>query len=79
VACFVKRLGYNAVEYGSPLNLADGKGGDWREWPTDLRVRMYPKGGTSLVASAPEVPQDELATKRSKAVLKARRTRRTRQ
>ena len=25
------------------LKLADRKGGDWSEWPEDLRVREYPR------------------------------------
>lgn len=27
----------------SPLYLHDSKGGDWNEWPEDLRVRQYPR------------------------------------
>lgn len=47
VPCFVKQLGSeprpsfppsdNAVRY-----IKDSKGGDWDEWPTDLRVREFP-------------------------------------
>ena len=25
------------------IRLRDGKGGDWNEWPEDLRVREWPK------------------------------------
>ena len=52
VACFVKQLGAFPVyekEVGSgkgsspfPLKLDDRKGGDWNEWPEDLRVREFP-------------------------------------
>lgn len=56
VACFVKQLG--AAPYGlweteamSPApypkgrqwDLKDSHGGDWDEWPADLRVREYPQ------------------------------------
>lgn len=44
VACFVKQLG--AVAYanmhGDVLPLRDSHGGDWNEWPEDLRVREWP-------------------------------------
>lgn len=54
VATFVKQFGampYNEVPssifdpsggYVSKLKLADKKGGDWSEWPADLRVREWP-------------------------------------
>lgn len=35
VACFVKQL-------GAKIRLKDRKGGDWLEWPEDLRVRQFP-------------------------------------
>lgn len=38
VACFVKQLGAN-----SDIVLKDKKGGDWSEWPEDLRIREFPK------------------------------------
>ena len=53
VACFVKQLGADPREENDPngkypafhhkLKLRDKKGGDWREWPTALRVRELPK------------------------------------
>jgi protein gp37 len=47
VACFVKQLGANAVdaEHASvwDIELKDRKGGDWLEWPENLRVREFPK------------------------------------
>jgi hypothetical protein len=53
VACFVKQLGSNADEtvwsdaekdfHRIPLETADRHGGDWSEWPTDLRVRECPE------------------------------------
>jgi protein gp37 len=42
VACFVKQLGHYAVENGMRIKLTSSKGGDWDEWPEDLRVRQYP-------------------------------------
>lgn len=59
VACFVKQLGAHPSEHetraaggkwvpmveGSPIH--DPKGGDPAEWPEDLRVRQFPKGGAA--------------------------------
>jgi protein gp37 len=44
VAFFLKQLGANPVENGKPLELKDRHGGDWNEWPHDLRVREFPQG-----------------------------------
>lgn len=51
VACFVKQLGARACYVdGEPngalveLPLRHAKGGDWNEWPDDLRVREFPRG-----------------------------------
>jgi protein gp37 len=41
VACFVKQLGSKPV--GLDSRLADRKGGDMGEWPTDLQVRQMPR------------------------------------
>lgn len=47
-AVFVKQLGREPFDsnIGPPaesrLPMAHSKGGDWNEWPTDLRVREYP-------------------------------------
>lgn len=38
VAFFMKQLGS-----GTGFNLHDRKGGDWNEWPSDLRIREFPK------------------------------------
>jgi protein gp37 len=48
VAFFVKQLGSNPVEDGEPLKLKDGHGGDWNEWPEDLRVREFPETFRSI-------------------------------
>jgi protein gp37 len=47
--CFIKQLGRNPVENGAALRLTDRKGGDWKEWPSDLRVRQYPTISTNKV------------------------------
>lgn len=43
VACFVKQLGANSKTRGLSFDLEDAKGGDWDEWPEDIRVREFPK------------------------------------
>lgn len=51
VACFVKQLGTHPYpgSLGSgrmpEMALKDRKGGDWNEWPEDLRVREFPDCG----------------------------------
>ena len=39
---FVKQLGSNATENGASLSLKHSHGGDWQEWPADLRIREMP-------------------------------------
>ena len=46
VACFVKQLGARPYQLeppdgGSGIQLKNRKGGDWSEWPEDLRVRQF--------------------------------------
>jgi hypothetical protein len=43
VAFFCKQLGRNPVESQMRLRLKNGHGGNWDEWPEDLRVREFPK------------------------------------
>jgi protein gp37 len=52
IACFVKQLGANPFQVTKEgysdratesLHLRDPKGGDWSEWPDDLRVRQFPE------------------------------------
>lgn len=48
VACFVKQLGAHPLDGLAgrfEVTLPDPKGGDPAEWPADLRVREFPKGG----------------------------------
>ena len=49
VAYFLKQLGTKPSFKGEPLRLKDGHGGDWSEWPEDLRVREVP---TSVASGA---------------------------
>lgn len=39
---FIKQLGSNAYYKGEKLKLKDFHGGNWDEWPTELRVREFP-------------------------------------
>lgn len=39
---FMKQTGTRAYENGNRLKLADFEGGDWNEWPQDLKVREMP-------------------------------------
>lgn len=46
VACFVKQIGENPIGLfanGGALHRFSRKGGDWSEWPEDLRIREFPK------------------------------------
>ena len=42
LAVFIKQLGTKAMKNGVPLQLKDFHGGDWDEWPEDLRIRQMP-------------------------------------
>lgn len=42
VAFFVKQLGACPIEKGQSLDLVNAHGGDWEEWPEDLRIREFP-------------------------------------
>lgn len=48
-AFFLKQLGTRAFENGQRLKLIDRHGGDWTEWPEDLRVRQFPNAISHLV------------------------------
>lgn len=43
VAFFVKQLGRRPTQSGNRITLRDNHGGDWGEWPSDLRVREIPE------------------------------------
>lgn len=42
VPFFLKQLGANPIEGARKIHLKDSHGGDWAEWPDDLRVREMP-------------------------------------
>jgi protein gp37 len=42
VAPFVKQLGACPRDGGHEIDLRDSHGGDWDEWPEELRVREFP-------------------------------------
>ncbi|WP_370640385.1 DUF5131 family protein [Myxococcus sp. XM-1-1-1] len=42
VRYFLKQLGANVRDGTAVLKLRDRHGGDWDEWPTDLRIRQFP-------------------------------------
>lgn len=42
IALFVKQMGTNAYQSGKKMVLNDHHGGDWTEWPEDLRIRQMP-------------------------------------
>ncbi len=42
VACFVKQMGAHVIQDGERRIKRDKKGGDWHEWPHDVRVREFP-------------------------------------
>lgn len=66
VACFVKQLGRRPVSGQSPVKLRNCKGGDWDEWPADLRVRQYParrdRGGARDEAAPAAQPMRDTMT-----------------
>jgi hypothetical protein len=39
---FIKQLGSRPTEAGQPFRVRDSHGGDWSEWPEDLRVQQMP-------------------------------------
>lgn len=47
-ALFVKQLGSKPVWKGEDLTLNDKHGGDWSQWPAEMRVRDMPAGFRSL-------------------------------
>jgi protein gp37 len=42
VSFFMKQLGANPIENGESLKLENSHGGNWDEWPRDLKVRQFP-------------------------------------
>lgn len=52
VAPFIKQLGAVPFDGGRRLKLRDSHGGDWNDWPADLRVREFPAFGLVVVPTA---------------------------
>lgn len=54
IPVFVKQMGAAPMENGKRLELEDAHGGDWDEWPEDLRIREMPAlfGGTGSMLRA---------------------------
>jgi protein gp37 len=44
VRYFLNHLGANVRDGSSVRKLRDRHGGDWSEWPADLRIREFPVG-----------------------------------
>lgn len=57
VAYFMKQTGANVVEDGFPVSFVDGHGGDWDEWPEDIRVREFPPEFYEHAQYEAETPQ----------------------
>ncbi|MDA7880905.1 phage Gp37/Gp68 family protein [Akkermansiaceae bacterium] len=53
VTFFMKQLGANITDDGFPLKVRDPHGGDWEEWPTDLREREFPEAFRDDSLSSP--------------------------
>lgn len=74
VAYFLKQLGAFPTRDGERLNLQNGHGGDWEEWPKDIRLRQLP--ALSLFGVS-EIMTTPIGTSlRSQAAIKAWKTRR---
>ena len=52
-AFFVKQLGKLPFENGKKLELCDSHGGDWNEWPQDLKIRSFPQAFYKIGSASP--------------------------
>lgn len=43
-AFFMKQMGASPFRDGKPVTLRDSHGGNWDEWPENLRIRKFPRG-----------------------------------
>jgi protein gp37 len=55
VPYFLKQLGANVLLEGSTFKLRDRHGGNWFEWPDDLRVRQVPTENVGQARLRPEI------------------------
>lgn len=53
VAYFLKQLGSVVLRDGRRVTFADDHGGDWAEWPRELRVREMPEAGPTPAGTPP--------------------------
>ncbi|HXB02428.1 MAG TPA: DUF5131 family protein [Opitutaceae bacterium] len=51
---FMKQLGAVSTNHDEHYVVADSHGGDWREWPSDLRVRQFPRN--FALDTSPDLP-----------------------
>jgi protein gp37 len=54
VVYFLKQLGRHATRGGERLPLKDSHGGNWNEWPAELRVREFPIPPRDVFAAQPD-------------------------
>ncbi len=57
-AFFLKQLGGVATDNGKHYPVNDGHGGNWNEWPVDLRIRAVPdefRAGSATATPTPEL------------------------
>jgi protein gp37 len=64
VPYFLKQLGLKVFEEGEQVALEASHGGDWTEWPKDLRVREFPIGPEKASRSR-HVPRRKRASQRA--------------
>jgi protein gp37 len=60
VSFFLKQAGKHPFFKDKPLELTDGHGGDWSEWPKGLRVRELPEEFYAWGSEAPIVPEPKM-------------------
>jgi protein gp37 len=68
-AFFMKQLGSAPFQRGKGLILENSHGGDWDEWPDDLRVREFPEHFTKLGHEVGSVTQQHDCSASYKASL----------
>lgn len=57
IPCFVKQMGSNSWDGGRRVRFADSHGGNWGEWPPELKVRQCPESFYPSLA-----PEEAMAT-----------------
>lgn len=69
IPVFVKQLGARATLGGAPFPTRNSHGGNWWEWPADLRVRQLPNTAypSDIARRAPARKEKETAENRKRA------------